>query len=249
MLSNVGKIFHGILPLHKHTVLSRLSRRDMDLVGADAIYKHTLDELDRLKSPIAEELRDSLASRIDHRRIPVLSQLANFLDDNSYINQKQDIFGHPIVKKKIRELAGEIHGRLWGEPENEETQMVVPEEEEFFDEFLESQDTTSGLSNGDKLDFLLNKIKKGRSQTKPQQGVSQNQTEFEQEFSRYERLGEMSPSIEQLCEAIKSIRVSSVEAERVFSVSGSVVTKIRTRLADQTVDNLVFLKKYYGKVQ
>ena len=88
-----------------------------------------------------------------------------------------------------------------------------------------------------------------RSEIKEYQGVSQTQTEFEKEFSRYERLGEMSPSIEQLCEAIKSIRISSVEAERVFSVSGSVVTKIRTRLEDQTVDNLVFLKKYYGKVQ
>ena len=103
------------------------------------------------------------------------------------------------------------------------------------------------MSNGEKLDFLLNKIKKGRSQTKSQKGVSQNQTEFEQELSRYEQLGEMSASMEQLCEAIKSIRVSSVEAERVFSVSGCVVTKIRTRLGDETVDNLVFLKKYYGK--
>ena len=245
MLSSVGKIFHGILPLHKHTVMSRLSRREMDLVGADAIYKHTLNELDKLKSPIAEELRDSLSSRIDHRRIPVLSQLANFLDDNSYINQKEDVFGHPIDKKNIRELAAEIHGRLWGEPENEETQMVLPAEEEFVAEFFE--DSSEGLSNGEKLDFLLNKIKKGRSQTKSQKGVSQNQTEFEQELSRYERLGEMSASMEQLCEAIKSIRVSSVEAERVFSVSGSVVTKIRTRLGDETVNNLVFLKKYYGK--
>ena len=248
-MSNVGKIFRGIPPLHKHTVLYRLSRRDMDLVSADAIYKHTLDELDRLKSPIAEELRDSLSSRIDHRRIPVLSQLANFLDDSSYINQKRDIFGHLIVKKKIRELAAEIHGRLWGEPENEETQMIIPAEEEFVDEFLDNEGSSTGLSNADKLDFLLNKIKKSRSQPKTQQGVSQNQTEFEQELSRYERLGEMSPCIEQLYQAIKSIRVSSVEAERVFSVSGSVVTKIRTRLEDQTVDNLVFLKKYYGKVQ
>ena len=167
------------------------------------------------------------------------------MDDNSYINHKEDIFGYPIVKKNIRELAAEIHGRLMGEPENEETQMVFPAEEEFVAEFFE--DSSEGLSNGEKLDFLLNKIKKGRSQTKSQKGVSQNQTEFEQELSRYEQLGEMSASMEQLCEAIKSIRVSSVEAERVFSVSGSVVTKIRTRLGDETVDNLVFLKKYYGK--
>ena len=62
--------------------------------------------------------------------------MANFLDDNSYINHKEDIFGYPIVKKNIRELAAEIHGPLWGEPENEETQIVLPAEEEFVAEFF-----------------------------------------------------------------------------------------------------------------
>ena len=55
----------------------------------------------------------------------------------------------------------------------------------------------------------------------------------------------MSPSIEKLADAIKNISVSSVEAERIFSITGSYITKIRSSLGDQTVDDLVFLKKFY----
>ena len=39
-----------------------------------------------------------------------------------------------------------------------------------------------------------------------------------------------------------------MEAERVFSSVGNVVTKLRTRLNDETVNALVFLKNYYSYV-
>ena len=97
------------------------------------------------------------------------------------------------------------------------------------------------------MDFILNKISKGRSQSNVQPNSTQSKSEFEKEWARYERLGEMSPCLQKLYDAIKSIAVSSVESERVFSVGGSYVTKVRTRLEDQTVDDLVFLRKYYSQ--
>ena len=47
--------------------------------------------------------------------------------------------------------------------------------------------------------------------------------------------------------ALKSIPPSSVESERVFSITGQYVTKLRTNLHDDTVDALVFLKSFYKK--
>ena len=46
---------------------------------------------------------------------------------------------------------------------------------------------------------------------------------------------------------LKSVVPTSVKAERVFSTLGNIVTKLRTRLGDRTVDALTFLKTIYKK--
>ena len=51
--------------------------------------------------------------------------------------------------------------------------------------------------------------------------------------------------IKTLLIALEDIPISSIEPECVFSVAGSLVTKTRARLGDDSVDSLVFFKKYY----
>ena len=226
--------------------MSRLSRKNMCLVGADAVYGHTINALDRLETPIAIDLRNSLFNRLDGRRIPVLSQLANFLHNHNYLSQRRDVFDHEINKRQIKEFANHLYSRLFADPEGEETQMVAPSEEsddEFFTDSNGDVVQDQSLSNGEKMDLLLSKISKGRS--KKENATQPTQSQFENDLSKYERTGEMSPSIEKLADAIKNISVSSVEAERIFSITGSYITKIRSSLGDQTVDDLVFLKKFY----
>ena len=69
-------------------------------------------------------------------------------------------------------------------------------------------------------------------------------------INQYEKNG--SPSdrpllLSKLFDALKTIPPSSVESERAFSTTGQFVTKMRTRLNDETVDALVFLKLYHKK--
>ena len=53
--------------------------------------------------------------------------------------------------------------------------------------------------------------------------------------------------IEKLYAALKTIKPTSVEAERVFSAFGYFVSKIRNCLNDVTIDALLFLRYYYSK--
>ena len=53
-------------------------------------------------------------------------------------------------------------------------------------------------------------------------------------------------TLKKLLIALEGIPISSIEPERVFSVTGSFVTKTRARLGDDSVDSLVFFKKYYN---
>ena len=44
---------------------------------------------------------------------------------------------------------------------------------------------------------------------------------------------------------LKGIVATSVESERVFSTVGNIVTKVRSRLNDDTVDAMCFLKCHF----
>ena len=51
--------------------------------------------------------------------------------------------------------------------------------------------------------------------------------------------------LEQVYHYLMSILPTSVEAERAFSAAGVLCTKIRSRLGDDTLDTLCFLRSYY----
>jgi len=55
----------------------------------------------------------------------------------------------------------------------------------------------------------------------------------------------MSKRLQSLKEALKSVKPTSVESERVFSTSGKCVAPLRNRLSDTSINALVFLLKYY----
>ena len=59
--------------------------------------------------------------------------------------------------------------------------------------------------------------------------------------------GDIPPLLNKLFIALQSIPPTSVESERAFSITGQFATKLRTKLADNTLNSLVFLKASYKK--
>ena len=56
--------------------------------------------------------------------------------------------------------------------------------------------------------------------------------------------GERTSALLDLFNALKSVPPTSVEAERVFSVTGLFLTELRSRMNPETVNVLVFLKYF-----
>ena len=50
-----------------------------------------------------------------------------------------------------------------------------------------------------------------------------------------------------LYKALKTIKPTSVEAERAFSAMGFFVTKLRNRMSDKTLDALITMRQRYKK--
>ena len=63
----------------------------------------------------------------------------------------------------------------------------------------------------------------------------------------YETSKKRPENLEKLYAALKTIKPTSVEAERAFSALGYFANKIRNRLNDDTLDALMFLRQYYKK--
>ena len=69
----------------------------------------------------------------------------------------------------------------------------------------------------------------------------------QKEMMLYEITKTRPNNLEKLYAALKTIKPTSVEAERAFSVLGYFGSKIRNRLNDDTIDALLFLRHYYSK--
>ena len=54
--------------------------------------------------------------------------------------------------------------------------------------------------------------------------------------------GDIPPLLNKLFIALQSIPPTSVESERAFSITGQFATKLRTKLADNTLNSLVYFK-------
>ena len=51
--------------------------------------------------------------------------------------------------------------------------------------------------------------------------------------------------LELLDKALRTIKPTSVEPERAFSIMGYFCTKLRNRMSDETLDAMVFLRQHY----
>ena len=65
------------------------------------------------------------------------------------------------------------------------------------------------------------------------------------ELAAFKSNGQKGRFLEYAFEMIQSVKVSSVDVERVFSSVGIMVTKFRSRLSDETVDSYLFLKHFF----
>ena len=61
----------------------------------------------------------------------------------------------------------------------------------------------------------------------------------------YNSIGDRTPRLKKVMDALETIPPTSVESERAFSAAGLFITKLRTRLSVMNIDALCFSRNYY----
>lgn len=72
---------------------------------------------------------------------------------------------------------------------------------------------------------------------------------IKKEMSLFEGGGLRGKNIQTVYSYLLTIPPSSVEAERAFSSAGALCTRIRTRLSDGVLDDMLFLRNYFRSAQ
>lgn len=199
--------------------VENLSREDSTLMSADTILEFMFEKLSLMNSEISKKLMDNLKIRIDERWNADVMNLLRSLKNSTITPSTATI-----------NFAGMLASRLFGVNDVEIIETTA------------DNSTSEILTLQEELNALLQKNESP--------AVAPGQDNFKwlkAEFTLFKNTGQRTENLQKLFDALLTIKPTSTDVERVFSVCATFCTKIRSRLSDKSLSALVFLKYYYKK--
>jgi len=231
MVEIINKLdFISLCTLHESMepiklAVEALSSENATLLTAKTIVDFMLHKLSESNSIISLELYDNLKKRIDERWNIDLMSLLKCLNDPSNVPSKNTI-----------SFAGKLASRLFGYME------TVPQTDSNQTVDVKCTESITYISLKDELNALLQKEKMAPSKTVPDDFKW-----LKQEFVLFKNTGKRTENLQKLFDALMTIKPTSTDVERVFSICTNFCSKIRSRLSDKSLNALVFLKFQYKK--
>ena len=221
-----------------------LCKESANLISAENAITFVNDELAKLDTPIANALKERFEERIIQRRNNVLVHLMMYLENPKFIDKKKDSLQVKIEKNKIVKLAVSLIQRLFMEEGDfemtkEEGEIIIVEEKDSKAEVTDSK----SLSLDEKFATFLKTKENFMSDSEP--SIDHLEKIVKREMALFEASKSLPKNLSNLKKSLHSIKPTSVESERAFSVMNAFATKIRSRLNDDTMDAMIFLRQYF----
>ena len=254
-IGTLEELCNALEPINELSLV--LGRMDTTILDSEAMIGLTIELLDQQGTEISSRLKEALVREILKRRNTTLVHLFEYLKDPDYIKKRKDIFGEPIQKFEIVELAQRLHERLFPVQVKQEVNEAATD-----DELDQDQHEDKPLTTKEKFALAL-KQSKACSSGKLKSGTNGEMSNkkrkkskicsnlIEKEMAVYEDKENTKfkrpHNLENLYQALLTIPPTSIESERSFSATGLFMTKLRSRLGDTTLNALVFLRDYYKR--
>ncbi len=217
----------------------QLSRDDCDLDKADTTFKFMLEELRALTSPISHALLSAVQDRIKERRKSKLAALLSILKDpmeyGTLTEESVDLV-YPRPSDLVQ-TARDMYIRLF--------LPLAPDEAR-----EEAEPEPARKSRKERLSDLIAGKKKEKTG-----GLTMQSTETEvyevikKELKAFVSTEQRPMHLQKLYDAILTLPPSSIAAERSFSISKMFISRLRSNLNDETVNNLMVLRSMLMKSQ
>ena len=231
-----------------------ICRRDTNLIAAEAALHFCIIQLQKQSSELAKVLAEAIESRITGRRA-VHAGVLQYLQSNTARQSAPDVFPVPsnaVVRKFVHNMAKRLDysedssvSQSQSEPEATAAAAAAaaPDPEQH------SQDS-SAQSFQQQLEIIMRQsVASTSSLPQTPKGVLDSDknllASIKAEMAVFDSTGKRGRCLQKVYEYLMSCPATSVEAERAFSAAGVLCTKLRTRLDDNTLDTLCFLRSYY----
>ena len=209
--------------------VNNLSKRNATLIDLEKIIKFTTTKLTAIGTPLAKTFLDAFEKRMLERRNAKLIHVIKYLENPSFIKEKKDQCGEKIVRKDIETMILQLWQRLFPKKNVE-----VPSEAD--------QNIPNDIS--DNFDNLADEFKNFDDNQYDEVEVSELSA-IQKEMRCFEADPKNRPiRFQVVFAALLSIKPTSTEPERAFSIMGYFCTKIRNRLSDEALDAMVFMRQY-----
>lgn len=199
-----------------------------------------MNRTNQFESVIGRTFHEYLTDRLNSRRnIPVVS-LVMYLCNRDALS-KNSLASYPLKlqsKNVVHNTGTQMIKRLF--TESEETENLS--ETENSEEIVTGQMSFSEEMNKE-IETTWGKLASSSNSSYSDSGTVQGKTHKDLRF--YDKHGKRSPLLDQLFLALCSIQSTSTQSERNFSLAGSFVTKIRTRLSSSHLNMFCFLKSHF----
>lgn len=206
-----------------------LSKKSVNLIESSTTINFLLNKLQENPEILSQNIFIAIKAKIDKRRHCVLESLINYLNDADSINNSNhfDIATVSMMNK----FAVKMMERLFAS-ENNDCAILEPQQ-------IEDINSSSHKSIAEQLEHAL---EASRNVTNTQKIKN---VDLKKEMQVYAKTKNRSCTLDRLFEALKTIQATSVAAERRFSETNLLVSKIRNRLCDENINAISFLKCYF----
>lgn len=241
------EILETLKPVRK--AIERLSRQDTNLLTSEGVLKFLFKALEDNASVLSKALLIAIKEEISKRRDKSLISLIKFLHDPSCLKIiEKDNFFKLNSKSDITKTAKLMMNKLY-EDKSSTNEINCNNDDKDVTTLNDKEDTqvepnnlsSQEISLDEKLEACILKTLRPMSTTSDDYKLLTN------EINIFNATGKITENLELLRNALNTIRPTSTQNERNFSISGNFVSKIRNRLSDKSIDNLCFLKSFLMK--
>lgn len=204
-----------------------LSKKAVNLIECNTTIEFLLNQLDEQNSQLSQKVFLAIKEKIKKRRHDVLQSLILYLQDFNYLDRPSHF---PMASvSNMNQLAVKMMERLFYTQEESQTEF----EEQENHNFSEQKSIAEQLADAIK------------SASKPTKTVPTKRVDFKNEMKIYAKTKTRTPILDRFLEGLKTIQATSVAAERRFSETNILISKIRNRLGDENINAIAFLKCYF----
>ena len=246
---DIKELVEALKPVR--STVEAICRRDANLITADVAFDCLIKHLANQKTPISLQFQDKLVSHLEERRTD-LSDVLKFLhtgNAKSSIHHSLSIL--PANKTRITKLIIDILKQLSDNQFAKEDELGAFLEETDDDSMSFDQSPAKRQRLDEDFTVALNKaIDKSKEKNESEELLTEGglSAAVKMEIQLFETNGFKLGSLNLLQSAYSSLLTvspTSVESERAFSSAGYLCNKFRSRLSDEMLNTICFLRAYF----